>query len=160
MHTIRLHIEGEQALYNAFDPEGELLADDVKAYILDRMRERSPGEGVELELVTPGPIDQARAQRAFQRWVEEEEQLVRAECRRNMLQQLWMFGVGVLFVVVSLMLEAKVGDVWFTILSTIGAFSLWEASSIWIVQNPKLRLHKRVIDKLKHQFRLRFVSAE
>jgi hypothetical protein len=57
------------------------------------------------------------------------------------------------------MLQPTVGVVWFTVLSTIGAFSMWEAASIWIIQNPKLRMRKRAISRLKERFTLSFVNT-
>ena len=71
-----------------------------------------------------------------------------------------MFAVGVCFIAVSLALESKVGVVWFTVLSTIGAFSMWEAASIWIIQNPRLRLRKRIVGKLKDNISISVESAQ
>ena len=66
-----------------------------------------------------------------------------------MVEQLWMFAIGVLFIAVSLILEKRIPVVWFTVLSTIGAFSIWEAASIWIVRNPALRLNRKMVSKIR-----------
>ena len=56
-----------------------------------------------------------------------------------------MFGIGVLFIAFGLyasdMLPALTGE----IISMIGAFSMWEAASIWIVENPENRIKQRWI---------------
>jgi len=71
-----------------------------------------------------------------------------------------MFGLGVLFITISLALQPVVNVVWFTVLSTIGAFSMWEAASIWIVQNPKLSMRKRIVARLSKQLTYRFSTSE
>lgn len=42
----------------------------------------------------------------------------------------------------------------------IGAFSMWEAASIWILQNPMLRLRRRVNRKIKNNGEIKFRCAK
>ena len=144
MHTVRLRVECEDNLYNAFDPENDMLSEEVKNYITDQLSDRNIGDQVEIHLLSSEAIDKGRIERAFRRWIIEEEKSIKKEFRKNLFQQLWMFGIGVLFIILSLSLENKVGEVWYTVLSTIGAFSMWEAAGIWIIENPKLRLHRKI----------------
>ncbi len=160
MHTVKLKIEEEKDLYDPFDPDGESLSGDVKAYIVDRIPERKLGDDVELQIIAAEPLDRERLKRAFCRWYDVEERKLKSEYRKNLVQQLHMFAVCVCFIAVSLALESKVGVVWFTVLSTIGAFSMWEAASIWIIQNPRLRLRKRIVGKLKDNISISVESAQ
>ena len=75
-----------------------------------------------------------------------------------MIQQLWMFIVGFVFIGLSLMIDETSNAVLFTVLSTIGAFSMWEAASIFIIQNPKLRRRKFILKKLSHDIIINFVK--
>ncbi len=149
MHTIKLRIEKEEDLYNGFDPEDDLLSEDVKNYIIGQLSDRTLGDAVEIRVMSSETIDKARIERAFQRWISDGERTVKKEYQKNLFQQLWMFGIGVLFIVLSLAFENKVGAVWYTVLSTIGAFSMWEAAGIWIIQNPKLRMRKKMTRTIK-----------
>ena len=156
MQDITLNVADEEQLYNSFDPQRDLLNDDVKDYLLRKVQIEGQAGSVNLELRSTTPIDEERFAAGIRRWVEEEKQSIHVTHRRNMIQQAWMFGAGVLFIALSLVLQPTVNVVWFTVLSTIGAFSMWEAASIWIVQNPKLRLRKHAVNRLEKKLTLRF----
>ena len=49
-----------------------------------------------------------------------------------------------------LMLSGRVPELLSEIVSTVGAFSLWEAASIWIVENPSIRLRKARLQMLSN----------
>ena len=159
MQDITLNVTDEERLYNSLDPRRNLLNNEVKDYLLSEMQIEGPKNGVNLIVSSTTAIDEERFTASIDRWIQDEEQSIRATARINTIQQMWMFGIGVLFIALSLMLQPTVGVVWFTVLSTIGAFSMWEAASIWIVQNPKLRMRKRAIARLKERFTLSFVNA-
>ena len=156
MQDITLNVMDEEQLYNSFDPRRKLLKDEVKTYLLGEVQIEGRRDGVNLVICSPTAIDEERFSAGIRRWVEDEEQSIRETSRRNMVQQVWMFGLGVLFIALSLLLQPMVSVVWFTVLSTIGAFSMWEAASIWIIQNPKLRLRKHAVKRLKEQLTLHF----
>ena len=145
MNTIKLQIEKESDLYNPFDPEGEMLSGDVKDYILERMHAGQRARDIEIQIISEEEIDEEKTEAAIHRWINEEERRIRKEFHSNVLQMLFMFGVGVLFILLSIVLQSKVHVVWFTVLSTIGAFSMWEAASIWIIRNPKLKRQRSAV---------------
>ena len=156
MQDIALNVTNEEQLYNSFDPQRNLLNEEVKSYLLGEVQIEGRMDGINLEVRSTTPIDEERFKSSIRRWIEEEEQSIRVTRRRNVIQQAWMFGSGVLFIALSLLLQPVVNVVWFTVLSTIGAFSMWEAASIWIVQNPKLRLRKHAVKRLDSELALRF----
>lgn len=160
MYVIKLKIKDEEDLYDPFAYEEELLSDDVKSYVIERLAKRDLGERAEIHIISPAPLNQGRIKRAFYTWIDEEEEAIKREFRRNMVQQLWLFAIGVAFIALSLLVESKVSVVWFTVLSTIGAFSMWEAASIWILQNPMLRLRRRVNRKIKNNGEIKFRCAK
>lgn len=130
MHIINLKINDEKELYNSFDPAGDMLSEDVKKYFHDWMQERTIGESIEILLESDKPVNKERLGCTISKWAKEEQNQIKSEFRKNLLMQLWMFGIGVVFIALSLLLETKVGVIWFTVLSTVGAFSMWEAASI------------------------------
>ena len=144
MVTIKLKVENESDLYNPFDIEGKTLSDDVKNYLTERLQADKSDKGVELQIFAKEKVDIERLENALSEWVDLEDSIDKKTYRRNLLQQLFMFIFGVLFIVLGIALESKIHIVWSTVLSTIGAFSIWESCSIWIVRNPKLKLHRRI----------------
>ena len=155
MYTIRLHVETEKDLFNPLDPDKNLLCEDVKFYLLDRIQNRSFREDIELHIIAEEPIDTDRLNNALHGWASEELNRIKATRRRNLIMQLWMFCIGAAFITASLLLKPKINTLVFTILSTIGSFAIWEASSIWIVQNPKLNHRKRIIDKINTNMQIK-----
>ena len=79
MYVIKLKIKDEEDLYDPFAYEEELLSDDVKSYVIERLAKRG-----------------------------------------------------------------------------IGAFSLWEAASIWILQNPMLRMRRGVSKMIRKYTEIKF----
>lgn len=158
MYSITLNVESEEELYNSLDPQQNLLADNVKAYVYDKLQARDQPDGVELCVCSKVPIDEERFKSAIDRLIEEENRSIHASRKRNRIQQALMFGAGVLFIALSLALQPVVNVVWFTVLSTIGAFSMWEAASIWIVRGPQLRLREFIVSRLSKQLTYRFTT--
>ena len=145
---IRLRIHDEAELYSPFDEERLIISDDIVDYIFRRYKEKKFGEKMIIHIVSDEDIDMGKLKKAFGEYLDVERLQLTKEKKSNTVKQLWMFGVGVLFIAVGLyaasILPALLGE----IISTIGAFAMWEAASIWIVQNPSNRIKRKWIDSL------------
>lgn len=101
-----------------------------------------------IRIISDEDIDMDNLKNAFEKYLSVERLQLKKEKKANTVKQLWMFGVGVLFIAVGLyaasVLPALLGE----IISTIGAFAMWEAASIWIVENPRNRLKRKWVDSL------------
>lgn len=155
-YKINIVIREEENAYNPFDPSGETISDDVKSYLQEKFRDRSIGDKIKLHIISEEQIDEEKFKKALHLWIEKEAQRNRKERQLNNIQMLRMLIIGAVFIAVSIALEIKVGVIWYTILSTIGAFSMWEAASYWLVKNPKLKHDKLVIRKLSDEVDIYF----
>ncbi|MBR6444437.1 MAG: hypothetical protein IKS63_03305 [Firmicutes bacterium] len=160
MNIIKLKVENESDLYNPFDMEGKTLSDDVKNYIMEKLQLDKSDKGVEIRVFANEEIDRGKLEDALNEWVDQEEGMAQKSYRRNLIQQLFMFIFGLVFIVLSILLESKINVIWSTILSTIGAFSIWESCSIWIVRNPKLKIRRRIIKKLRTNHTVKIMPEE
>ena len=160
MNIIKLKVENESDLYNPFDMEGKTLSDDVKNYIMEKLQLDKSDKGVEIQVFANEEIDRGKLEGALNEWVDQEEGMAQKSYRRNLMQQLFMFIFGLAFIVLSILLESKINVIWSTILSTIGAFSIWESCSIWIVRNPKLKIRRRIIKKLRTNHTVKIMPEE
>lgn len=106
-------------------------------------------------IVTKQPVDEERMKQAFNDWYDEEFMLLKREAI-NIMRQLWMFIIGAMFIAVSITIEKFVDKVAFTILSTIGAFAMWEMAGVWIIQNPRLRQRRRMLRQLRDRCTIEF----
>ena len=154
-HVVTLCIKDEDALYLPFSPEKE-FSSDVTDYLTSMLGDRSRGQKVALRVVSPSPIDEDAFRAALNRWAMADTDRLKREQKANFVKQIWMFGVGVAFIAASLVLESVIPVLPYMILSTIGAFAMWEAASIWIIQGPQLRLRRRVIERVTSDMELEF----
>ena len=160
MEIIRLKVKNESDLYNPFDADGKMLSEDVRNYIMEKLRLCKLSNGIETRIITDAEIDSDKIEKTLREWSEREETYVKKTYRRNLLQQFIMFAIGVAFITLSLVIQADIPIVVYTVLSTIGAFSIWEACSIWIVKNPELRFKKRMLKVMRDNSTVRIVRED
>ena len=159
MNKIKLLAEDEKELFHSYDPDEESFTDDIKSYLLHCLKKIDADREITLQVISAQPISEERIQKAADNWIKEEKEEIREQNRENMIHQLWMFGIGIVFLSISIILQPKVDLIWYTILSTIGSLSIWEAASVWIVENPKLRKHLKTLEKLEKNIRFSVVPG-
>ena len=148
-YTIKVKISDETELYNGYDPDGLTLNEGMLDYIKSFSSKCRKADRVLIEFVSSIPLNEDNLRMAFKIMLDNEAEKLKQEKMRNNIKQLWMFGIGCLFILVGILLGSHVGELTAVILSTIGSFSLWEAAAIWIVENPKNRLKQRWVTGLK-----------
>ena len=157
-HIINLVVEDEKDLYCQFNNDCE-LNEDVKEYIERKIKEKSYKEKIVVRIVSDNKVNKANVSKAFHKWMDDTRLQMKRESRSNAFKQMWMFIVGIVFIMLSTLLEAKVHVVVFTVISTIGAFAIWEASSIWIIDNPRIQLTRMVKKKLFKDMTIDFATG-
>ena len=145
---IKLRIHSEDELYNPFDEDYNTLSSDVVDYIYERCKDKNLKEKLEIHVISDANIDIEKLRSAFSGYCESQKIRLTKDKKRNMVKQLWMFCIGVLFIVLGLYTSDKIPVLIGEIISTIGAFSMWETANIWIVENPENRLKQRWINLL------------
>ena len=143
---IKLRIQSESELYNPFDEERQTISSDVIDYLYSRYQEKDLLEKMTIHILSDDPIDVDNLYSAFRSSLDLQRKALANERRENAVKQLWMFGIGVLFIGIGLITADRLPSLSGEIISTIGAFSMWEAANIWIVQNPKNRMYRRLLD--------------
>ena len=142
---IKLRIHSEDELYNPFDEDYKTLSSDVTDYLYERYKEKGLKDRLKIHITSYDNIDIEKLRSAFLSYCDSQRIQLIKEKKRNMIKQLWMFGIGVLFIALGLFASDKLPALTGEIISTVGAFSMWEAASIWIVENPENRIKQRWI---------------
>lgn len=159
-HIIEIKLEKEEDLYHPLDPNGRLLSDEAKAYLYDRLLEKRLGDEIELHVLSDGPVDQNKVETAVWLWADTELESMRRESKRNILKQVRLIVFGLIFITASLVLKEKIPTIWVTVLATVGSFSIWEATSIMLVQNPRIRNRRLKLRWLKEHMNIVFEGSE
>ena len=155
MKEIYINVENENDIYNTFGGPGE-LNDEFVDYVIGKLKESEILEPVQLVFQSPEPMNEQRVRDSLSMWIKKERHELQREERANKLHQLWLVIIGVVFVAISIAVELLVSEFSFTILSTIGAFALWEAANVWIVENPQLRLRRLLVKHMNNNYTVIF----
>ena len=156
---INLKINTENDLYHPFDTE-KCLNDDVKNYIINKASEKMPFKELRLRIICPKPVSEEDVKAAFHRWFEATGRESKLVWRKNMIKMLLLFAFGIGVIALSVILQPKISTVLFTIITTVGTFSIWEGASIWIIQNPDLRIRKKSSEQIIRSSKIEFLYTE
>lgn len=154
-----IKITDEKDLYNSFSPEKE-FSEDVVSYIGKRIDRQRNNRGLLVKVLSEKPINEKDFETALQNLIINEKERVARLKQIMFYKQLWMFSVGTFFIAISLFLQSHISVLPYTILSTIGAFAMWEAAAIWIIEKPKLKIRKKLIDKYTLGYKIEFELSE
>ena len=146
-YEIKIHVNDESELYNSFDETKSTLNESLLSYLQDRYTEKEFGKSVVLIFSGKG-IDEKNLKAALRHYVEAELERIKRNGKLNLIKQLRLFLIGLVFVAAGIILGKYLNSIPVEILSIVGSFAVWEAANIWIVENPTLRLQKRLNEKL------------
>lgn len=149
MFEIRVKIDREEDLYCGFDETGLTLSDNVLVYITKTLEGLRRGEKLRLCFVSALDLDEGRLEEAIAQYMRSVERSVKRLKRSSWLNSLRLLAIGVIFIVLGLVFESKMGAVLAAIVSTIGSFSVWEAANVWIQEFPAIRVKERAVSFLK-----------
>ena len=145
--VITVEINKESDLYCPYNSDHE-INDAISSYIIQKVVEnKKKKDDVAVRIVSDEPVNEDSIREAFRKWVAVGCSRIKKETRIKIIQLVWMLGIGIGFVALSLALKPYVNNILFTVISTIGAFAIWEAASIWIIDSPALRLRSRMFKK-------------
>lgn len=141
-------IRSEQELYSEFDPSGQILSSSLRDYLSDYIEDRNVGEDVHIAIHSAQEPDMERFQEAYTSFIDRLIERNRKEANRFKFDSIRLLVIGVIFVAAGILLSGHINQVLAVIISTIGSFSIWEASAVWIKTLPNLRAKKMLLKKL------------
>lgn len=147
-YHINIKIHAESDLYNPFDESKSTLNGDVVEYIANSLEKRKIQEKIILSIKSDTPVDSERVRKAFQNLIVEKKNQIKKQRKLNMLKQLRLLIIGVVFIALVIFLNNKLDPLLVELISIVGSFSVWEAANIWIVENPKIHWENRFLQYL------------
>ena len=124
--------------------------------MIGKLKDSDKLDPVQLIFQSREPMDEQRVRDSISMWIKNEKHELKREEHASKLRQIWMLVIGVVFVAVSIAVELLVSEFSFTILSTIGAFALWEAANLWIVETPQLRIPRILVRHMNENYTVIF----
>jgi hypothetical protein len=155
MKEIYINVDNESDIYSTFGGPGDLNGEFVD-YVIGKLKDSELLEPVQLIFQSHEAMDEQRVRDSISMWIKNEKHELQREEHTNKLHQLWLLIIGVVFVAISIAVELLVSEFSFTVLSTIGAFALWEVANGWIVENPQLRLRRLLVKHMNNNYSVIF----
>lgn len=147
-HYIDIKVEKEADLYNAFDPNGIVLNDELIDYIIDRYSEKDFQERPVLRITCDTQIDRQKQNQALEHHLLTKINKNKRERKLNAIQQWRLFAIGLVFIVLGITLHNMFSSVALEVLSIIGSFAVWEAANKILVENPAKKIERLRFEKL------------
>jgi len=145
---IPIQVKDEQELYSRLDPSGLSFSSELTDYLSDSIEDRRLGEGVSIELSAAYPPDMERFKTAYLMYLTKQLERNKKEMAKSRVNALRLLSIGIAFILIGIIFSAFLNEVIAAIISTIGSFSVWEASAVWIETLPKLRKRERLLQML------------
>lgn len=143
--AIPLCVRDESSLYASFDPSGLKFSSELADYLEDYAQDRLPGEKVCVRITAETEPDMGRFETAYKGFFRQLTVRNRREMLKSNLRALRLLVIGILFIILGLACAAWIKEVPAAVISTIGSFSVWEASAEWIETLPVLRKRDRIL---------------
>lgn len=148
MYEIKVKIHEEADLYSSLDPDREQLDMEVVSYILHKYQEKKRKEPFCIHIFSDTPVDEERVRKNFRAFLEREEKNEEQLLHISSMKQVRLFAIGLAFIAIWLLVKTITNVLIVEILSIIGSFAIWEASNIWIVEKPNIRLKRHRLRRL------------
>ena len=145
---IPIFVKSEQDLYSEYDPSGLALNSSLREYLSDYLEDRGFLEKVSLVLHSSDEPDMKRFKEAYVQFVDRLISRNKKEMFKYKTESLRLLIIGVIFIATGIVLNGRLDQITGVIVSTIGSFSVWEASAVWIKMLPSLRRRNLLLKKL------------
>lgn len=155
MKEIYINVDSESDIYSSFGGPEELNGEYVD-YVIGKLKDTELLEPVQLIFQSREAMDEQRVRDSISMWIKNEKHELQREEHTNKLRQFWLLIIGVAFVAGSIAVELLVSEFSVTVLSTIGAFALWEVANGWILENPQLRLRRLLVKHMNENYTVIF----
>lgn len=143
---IPINVGEEKDMYTEYDPSGLSFSSNLTDYLSDYVEDRKLGERVCVEIRSDAEPDMEKIRKAFLLFIEKFSRRNRREIRRNQVNSMRLLLIGILFIVIGIVSASRINSVEAAIISTIGSFSVWEASAVWIETLPSLKKRERLLN--------------
>lgn len=150
---IKLKIHEETDLYSEYDPDQNLLADDVAGYLQHNYlsKHRVSNEKYTIHIYSDEPVNEERVRTRIRDYFTMEKDNISYGIRKMTLKQIGLFFLGALIIGFWYFLSEKTspaGTVKLEIISIIGGVAIWEAANIALMERPGLVLLRKAYDRI------------
>ena len=162
-NEIKLRIHEEADMFSPYDPDQEMLSEDVGDYLIRcyENKHRSVREDLVIHVYSDTPVRAERVEKVIRGHCEQEMLNNRHEMMQETFREICLAVLGVIFLSLWVFLSSTHEGVWMEVLSIMGWVAVWEATSIAIMRRPELYHVKKTYERaLKARIIVETAEAE
>ena len=146
---IRLKIHEESDMFSPYDPDQELLSEDISDYLVRyyENKHRRNREDFVIHVFSDTPVNEERVKRAIRDHFEQEKSNNKHEMLLETFKEILLAGLGLILLSIWFFLSSTRESVWMEMLSIMGWVAIWEATSIAIMRRPELYHVRKIYDR-------------
>ncbi|MBQ6268054.1 MAG: hypothetical protein IJK64_09845 [Clostridia bacterium] len=146
----KLKIAEESDLYSPFDPDQEILSEDVIDYFTRVFlnKHRRLHEEYVIHIISDTPVNETRVKAAIRSEFDRQKDDLRYALKRLWIKLFALAALGIAFLALWLFLSATLETVGVEVVSIMGWVCVWEATSIAVLQRPELHRMQLNIERL------------
>lgn len=146
---IEINIKEESDLYNSFDRYNKTLSEDLISYVSKKLELATIKDQIQIEIISDEKLDEKSIKTTFEEYCDEQLKINAKNSKMNTTKQIWLLVIGLVFISISFALSSISESLLYTVISTIGSFSIWESANGWIVDRKIIKFNKFKLIKLK-----------
>ena len=147
---MKIKIHEESDLFSAFDPDQDVLSEDIFGYIIRCFQHMKTGHGKSgvIQICSDIPVDEENVKDKIRKNFRREKDVINRALNLLFFKAacLGIFGAAVLSV--WLFLSAGSESVALEILSIVGWVAVWETANILIIERHDLQYSKKNMDRI------------
>ena len=137
--NIKLVVNDEQTLYNAFSPEDE-FSEPVKSYIKSKIASADRCRSFNMTVLSREPIDEERFRSAVSNWTHE---------KKTIRTLIGMLIFGSIMLVLTLSLQKQIVELKYSLMPIMGTLALNNAVTIIIKDMPDISVKKWILNEME-----------
>lgn len=148
-NEIKLKIHEESDMFTPYDPNQELLSEDVSTYLIRcyENKHRTTKEKLVVHIFSDTPVNEERVKRAIRGHCEQEKSNNQREIMIETFREICLAVLGLILLSLWAFLSASHEGMWMEVLSIMGWVAIWEATSIAILRRPELYHVRKTYDR-------------
>lgn len=146
---IEINIKEESDLYNSFDRYNKTLSEDLISYVSKKLELATIKDQIQIEIISDEKLDEKSIKTTFEEYCDEQLKINAKNSKMNTTKQIWLLVIGLVFISISFALSSISESLLYTVISTIGSFSIWESANSWIVDRKIIKFNIFKLIKLK-----------
>lgn len=147
---IKIKIHDESDLFSPFDPDQEILSEDVFQYISRNYmnKHRNSNEKYVIRIISDMPVNEDKIRKRLQEQFSQQQDNLKFELKKISFKEVSLGVFGMILLFIWFFFSSGADNINLELLSIVGTVAVWESVSIAFMVRPDLYKMKKSFDKV------------